>query len=261
MQRFPLFHSYCWKLMSFLKIDRSAYRFISLSIPQKIDFYFIDFPLLFLSFKFYFFLFTLGFTCSFSSFFSKVLTKTVNFLLSTALGAFHKFRCVVFSFSFTSVQSLSRVWPSLWPHQLQHVRLPSLSPTPGACSNSCVSYWWCHPTISSSVVPFSSCLQCFPASGSFPVGQFFTSGGHSIGTSASVLPMNIQNWFPLGLTGLILQSKTQESSLKSHLQHLSSKAPILQCSPFFMVQLIHDYWKNHSFEYTDPCRQSYVFAF
>ena len=85
---------------------------------------------------------------------------------------------------------------------------PSLSP--GVCSNSCPLSWWDHPTISSSVIPFSSCLQCFPASGSFPVSQFFTSGGQSIGisASASVLPMNIQSWFPFQLTGLIsLQSK------------------------------------------------------
>ena len=78
------------------------------------------------------------------------------------------------------------------------------------CSNSCPLSWWCHPTILSSVIPFSSCLQSFPASGSFPMSQFFTSGGQSIGVSASasVLPMNIQDWFPLGLTGLVsLQSK------------------------------------------------------
>ena len=78
-------------------------------------------------------------------------------------------------------------------------RLPC-PPTPGACSNSCPSCWWCHPTISSSVVPFSSCLQSFPALGSFPVSQFFTSGGQNTGASASVLLMNIQSWFPLGLT-------------------------------------------------------------
>ena len=94
---------------------------------------------------------------------------------------------------------------SLWPHGLQHPRLHCPSPTPGACSNSCPSSQWCHPTISSSVVPFSSCLQSFPASGSFPISQFCTSGGQSIGASASasVFPMNIQDWFPLGLTGLI----------------------------------------------------------
>ena len=99
---------------------------------------------------------------------------------------------------------------SLRPHGLQHTWLPCPLPTPGACSNSCPSSQWCHPTISSSAIPFSSCLQSFPASGSFPVTQFFASGGQSIGASASasVLPVNIQDWFPLGLTGLIsLQSK------------------------------------------------------
>ena len=99
---------------------------------------------------------------------------------------------------------------SLQPHGLQHARLPHPSPTPGVYSNSCPSSWWCHPTISSSVVPFSSHLQSFPASGSFPRSQFFASGGQSTGVtaSASVLPMNIQDWFPLGWTGWIsLQSK------------------------------------------------------
>ena len=102
------------------------------------------------------------------------------------------------------------VYESLWPHELQHTRLPCPSPTPVAYSNSCPFSWWCHPTISSSVITFSSCLQSFPASGSFQMSQFFPSGGRSIGASASasVLPMNIQGWFPLGLTGLIsLQSK------------------------------------------------------
>ena len=99
---------------------------------------------------------------------------------------------------------------SLRPHRLQHTRLPCPSPTPGAYSNSCPSSQWCHPTISSSVIPFSSCLQSFSASGSFPMNQFFPSGCQSIGVSAStsVLPMNIQDWFPLGWTSLIsLQSK------------------------------------------------------
>ena len=99
---------------------------------------------------------------------------------------------------------------SLQPHGLQHARLPCSSPTPGACSNSCPLCWWCHPTILSSVVPFSSCLQSFPASKYFPMNQFFTSGGQSIGVSASasVLPVNIQDWFLLRWTGLIsLQSK------------------------------------------------------
>ena len=101
------------------------------------------------------------------------------------------------------------VTDSLQAHGLQYVRLPCPSPTPGAYSNSCPFSQWCHPTISSSVVPFSH-LQPFPVSGSFPVSQFFTSGGQSIGVSAStsVLPVNVQDWFPLGLTGWIsLQSK------------------------------------------------------
>ena len=111
----------------------------------------------------------------------------------------------------SSVQfSCSVVSDSLRSHGLQHTRLSCPSPAPGACSNSCPSSLWCHPTISSSVVPFSSCLQSFPASGCFPVSQFFASGSQStrVSASASVLPMNIQGWFPLGLTVLIsLQSK------------------------------------------------------
>ena len=105
-----------------------------------------------------------------------------------------------------SVQfSRSVVSNSLRPHGLQHARLPCPSPTPRACSNSCPLSWWCHPTISSSVVPFSSHLQSFPASGSFPVSHLFTSGSQSLGALASawVLPMNIQGWFPLSLTSLI----------------------------------------------------------
>ena len=123
---------------------------------------------------------------------------------------------------------------------LQHDRPPRPSPTPVAYSNSCPLRQWYHPTISSSVTPFSSCLQSFPASGSFPMSQFYASGGQSTGVSASasVLTMNIQDWFPLGLTGLILQSKGFSKSL---LQHHSSKASILWCSAFFIVQLSHPY--------------------
>ena len=110
-----------------------------------------------------------------------------------------------------SVQfSCSVMSDSLWPYGLQHIRPPCPSPTSGACSNSCPSSQWCYPTISSFVVPFSSCLQSFPASGSFPMSQLFKSGGQSIGVSAStsVLPLNTQDWSPLGWTGWIsLQSK------------------------------------------------------
>ena len=122
---------------------------------------------------------------------------------------------------------------SLQPHGLQHARLPCPSPTPRTYSNSCSSSRWCHLTISSSVIPFSSHLQSFPELGSFQMSQFFASRGLSIGVSASasVLPMNIQDWFPLGLTGWIsLQSKG-----------LISKASILQCPAFFIVQLSHSY--------------------
>ena len=106
--------------------------------------------------------------------------------------------------------SYSVVSNSLQPHGLQHARPPCPSPTAGAYSNSYPSSRWCHPTNSSSIIAFSFCLQSFPTSGSFPMSQFFTSGGRSIGVSAStsVLPMNIQDWFPLGWTGWIsLQSK------------------------------------------------------
>ena len=106
--------------------------------------------------------------------------------------------------------SHSVVSDSLQPHRLQHARPPCPSPTPGACSNSCPSSRWCQPTILCSAFPFSSCLLSFPASWSFLMSHIFTSDGQSIGVSASasVLPMNIQDWFPLGLTGLIsLQSK------------------------------------------------------
>ena len=121
---------------------------------------------------------------------------------------FHFFNIM---YLFCSVQfSRSVVSGSLQPHGLQHARPPCPSPTPGVYPNTCPLSWWCHPTISSSVVPFSSCPQSFPVSGSFPMSQFFTSGGQSIGVSAStsVLPMNTQDWSPLGWTGWIsLQSK------------------------------------------------------
>ena len=116
------------------------------------------------------------------------------------------------SLSPISVQfsSVAQSCLTLRSHGLQDTRPPCPSPTPGAYSNSCPSSWWCHPTISSSVVPFSSCLQSFPASESFQMSQLFTSGGQSIGvsTSTSVLPMNTQDWSPLGWTGWIsLQTK------------------------------------------------------
>ena len=120
---------------------------------------------------------------------------------------FYLLDCLFLFFCFnviTLLFSCSAVLDSLGLHGLQHARLPCPSPIPGACSNSCPLSWWCHPTISSSVVPFSFCLQSFPASGSFPMSQLFVLGGQSIEASAlaSVLPVNIQGWFPLGWTGL-----------------------------------------------------------
>ena len=148
-------------------------------------------------------------------------------------------------------------------HALQHTRLPSPSPYPRVCSNSCPVNQWCHPTISSSVVPFSSCFQSFPASESFLMNQLFTSGGQSIRASASssVLPMSMQDWLPLELTGLIsLQSKG--------LSRVFSSATV-QKHQFFVLSLlygpaltsVHDYWKNRSFDYMDLCWQSDVSAF
>ena len=132
--------------------------------------------------------------------------------------------------------SQSVVSNSLWPHGLQHARFPCPS-SPRASSNSRPLSWWCHPIILSSVVPFTSCLQSFPASGSFLMSWLFTSGGQSIRASALVLPMNIQDWLPLGLTGLT--SLQVQGTLKSLLQHHSLKVSILRHSAFFMVQLSH----------------------
>ena len=140
---------------------------------------------------------------------------------------------------FNSVQfSHSVVTDSLRPHGLQHARLPFPSPSPSACSNSCPSSQWCHPTISPSVIPFSSSLQSFPVSGAFPMSQFFASGGESIGVSASasVLPMNTQD-FRIDWLNLF----AVQGTLKSLLQHHSSKASILWCSAFFIVQFSHPY--------------------
>ena len=129
---------------------------------------------------------------------------------------------------------------SLQSHGLHYARLPCPSPIPRTYSNSCPSTWWCHPTISSSVIPFS-CLQSFLASGSFPMSRFFASGSQSIGASASasVLPMNIQDWFPLGLTGWISLPSMGLSRVFSNTT--VQKHQILWCSAFFMAQLSHPY--------------------
>ena len=130
---------------------------------------------------------------------------------------------------------------SLWSGELQHARLPCPSPSPGICSNSCPFSQWCYATISSSVIPFSF-PQSLPASGSFPVSLLFVSGGQSIGVSAStsVLPVNIQGWFPLGLIDWFDLLAVQ-GTVKSLLQHHSLKASFLRCSAFFMIQLLDPY--------------------
>ena len=135
------------------------------------------------------------------------------------------------------------------------VRLPCPSPTPRVYSNPCPLNPWCHPTISSSVILFSSCIQSFPATGSFQMRQFFTSGGQSIGVSAStsVLPMNIQDWFPLDLTSLIsLQSKGLSRVFSNTIvQSINSSMFNFLYGP--SLTSIHDYWKNLSFDSTDLC--------
>ena len=156
--------------------------------------------------------------------------------------------------------SRSVVPDSLWPHGLQHTRLLCPSLAPQICSKSCPWSQWCHPTISFSVTPLSSCLQSFPASGSFLASWFFTSGGQRIRTSASssVPPMNIQGWFPLGRTGLIFL-------LSKGLSRVSPSITIkhLWCSAFFMAQLSHLCMTtgHHSFDYTELGQQTDVSAF
>ena len=152
-------------------------------------------------------------------------------------------------FCFFSVQfSCSVMSHSFWPHGLQHARLPCPLPAPEACSNLCPLSQWCHPTIASSVISFSPCLQSFPASGSFPVSQLFESGGQTIGASAlaSVLPMNIQDWFPLGLTGLIpLLSKGLTRDFSSTtFQSISPSVLSLLYGP--TLSSIHDYRKKQN---------------
>ena len=146
--------------------------------------------------------------------------------------------------------SCSVVSDSLWPHGLQHTRPPCPSPIPGIYSNSCPLSGWCHPTIPSSVIPFSSYPQSFPASESFPMSQLFTSSGQSTGVSAStsVLPMNTQDWSPLGWTGWIsLKPKgLQESSPTPQFKSISSLVFSFLYGP--TLTSIHDYWKNHSLD-------------
>ena len=155
---------------------------------------------------------------------------------------------------FSSVQLLCRVqlFVKMWTAAYQ----ASLSFTISWNLLKCPLSWWCHPAISSSVIPFSSCLQSFPASGSFPISQFFTSGVQSIGVSglASVLPVNIQDWFPLGWTGWISLQSEGLSRVFSNttVQSISSSLLSLLYDP--TLTSVHDYLKNHSFDYLGLCR-------
>ena len=152
---------------------------------------------------------------------------------------------------------------SLQPHGLQHARLPCLLRSPRVCSNSCPFNWWCHPTISSSVACFSSCPQSFLAWESFQMSQLFASGGQSIGisASASVLPVKIQGWVPLELTGWSPCSSrnSQDSSPAPQFESINSSVLSLLNGP--TLTSVQDYWKNHSFDSMDLCQQSYVSAF
>ena len=133
---------------------------------------------------------------------------------------------------------------SSWPHGLQHTRLPCPSPSPRACSYSCPSSRWCHPTISFSVVPFPSSLQSFLASGSFPVNQLFSSGGQSIGALVPVLPMNIQGWFPLGIDwfDLLAIQGTQDFSPEPQVKNINFSVLSRLYGPALIS--IHEYWKK-----------------
>ena len=154
--------------------------------------------------------------------------------------------------SYLSVQfSCSFESDSVWSHGLQHTRLPCPSPTPRACSKSCPLSGRCHPTISSSAVPSSSCPQSFPASGSFQMSQFFASGQEltqNIGASVSALPMNIQGWFPLGSTvwSPCNPRDSQESSPTPQFKSINSSVPTFLYTPTPLS--IHDYRKSHSFD-------------
>ena len=151
----------------------------------------------------------------------------------------------------SSLFSHSVVSDSLWPYGLQHARLPCPSSSPRACSNSCPLSQWCHPTISSSVTSFSSCPQSFPASVSLLMSWLLASGGQNIGVSdsASVLPMNIQDWFTLGRTdwiSLLLSKASQESFPTPQFKSINPSVLSFLYNP--TLTSIHDYWKNHSFD-------------
>ena len=152
---------------------------------------------------------------------------------------------------------------SLRPHELQHARPPCPLPTPGVHPHPCPSNRWCHPTISSSVIPFSSSPQSLPASGSFQMSQLFTSGGQSIAVSASasVLPVNTQDWCPLEWTGWISLLSKGLSRVFSNTTVQKHHSLVLSFLYSPTLTSIHDYWKNHSLDQMELCWQSNVSAF
>ena len=196
--------------------------------------------------------------CSFKKAFLYLLTILWNFLFIFP-------QCFICLLLLTAVLNFILYWSfvvqshscvSLWPHGLQHSRLPCPPQSPKVCSNSCPLSQWCHPIISFYVASFSSCSQSFPEIRSFPMSQLFTSCGQSIVASASVLPVNIQGRFPLGFIGLI--SLLPKEYLRVFLSNTIQKRQIFGAQPSLRSNLlsIHDYWKNYSFDYTDLCGQS-----
>ena len=167
---------------------------------------------------------------------------------STCIAPLLAFVLLSYIFTLSSVQSLSQVllFATSWTAACQAFLCPS--PTPGVYSNSCPLSRWCHPTISSSFSPFSSHLHSFPASGSFQMSQLFASGGQSIrvSASASVLPVNIQDWFPLGWTGWISFSSRDSQDPEPQFKSISSSVLSFLYSP--SLTSMYDYWKNHSFD-------------
>jgi len=164
---------------------------------------------------------------------------------------------------YTYCCAIAKSCMTLRPHGLQHAKIPCSSLSPGVCSNSHPLSQWCHPTISSSVAPYSSCPQSFPASGSFPMSLLFPSGGQSIGASASAwaLPMNMQGWFPLGWTGWIsfLFKRLSRFSPAPQFESINSSVLSFLYDPTLTPILI--YWKNHSFDYSGLCLQSMSLLF
>ena len=178
--------------------------------------------------------------------------KTIGLSVQTGWTLDNKRTVIVEPILFKNFQfsSVAQSCPTLRPHELQHARPPCPSPTTGSYPNSCPLSQWCHPTISSSVIPFSSCPQSYPASGSFQMSQLFVSCGQSIGVSASAwgFPMNSQDWSPLGWTGWIsLQFKglSKESSTPQFKSINSSELRFLYSPTLTSIQ---DYWKNYSLD-------------